>query len=207
MATAALGVAVDGIETAPFTVPTERPESDGTLEWDQTTIIIVEARTGGVCWLGYTYADTATAQFIKDPLVDVVQGRDVMAVSGAWTAMLRAVRNLGRMGVAAMAIAAVDSAPWDLKARLLDVPLATLPGIMWFPAEPTSHHRLEPSGNILLDGLQLGVTIVKFGFDRSQPSPFWFRGGGLLLMCLPCIIWLWWAWPHLRHRSLVANVG
>ena len=78
--------------------------------------------------LGYTYADTATAQFIQDHLVDVVRGRDVMAVSGAWTAMLHAVRNLGRTGVAAMAVAAVDSALWDLKARLLEIPLVTLLG-------------------------------------------------------------------------------
>jgi L-alanine-DL-glutamate epimerase-like enolase superfamily enzyme len=74
--------------------------------------------------LGYTYADTATAQFIQDHL----RGRDVMAVSGAWTAMLHAVRNLGRTGIAAMAVAAVDSALWDLKARLLEIPLVTLLG-------------------------------------------------------------------------------
>jgi len=39
-----------------------------------------------------------------------------------------AVRNLGRPGIASMAIAAVDVALWDRKARLLEVPLATLLG-------------------------------------------------------------------------------
>ena len=42
--------------------------------------------------------------------------------------MTRAVRNLGRPGVAAMAISAVDVALWDLKARLLELPLARLLG-------------------------------------------------------------------------------
>lgn len=42
--------------------------------------------------------------------------------------MLRAVRNIGRPGIASMAIAAVDAALWDLKARLLGLPLATLLG-------------------------------------------------------------------------------
>src|SRR5579859_3240784 len=42
--------------------------------------------------------------------------------------MLRSIRNLGRPGICSMAIAAVDSALWDLKARLLDVPLVTLLG-------------------------------------------------------------------------------
>src|SRR5205823_12411941 len=36
--------------------------------------------------------------------------------------------NLGRPGIVSMAISAVDSALWDLKARLLDLPLITLLG-------------------------------------------------------------------------------
>ena len=59
-------------------------------------------------------------------LRDVVVGRDAMAVGASWEAMGRACRNLGRPGVASMAIAAVDTALWDLKARLLELPLATL---------------------------------------------------------------------------------
>lgn len=119
---------MEQLDVSVYRVPTDVPESDGTLEWDHTTIVIVEAMAGGMCGLGYTYADTAAAQFIRDHLVEVVRGRDAMAVSGAWTAMLHAVRNLGRTGVAAMAIAAVDSALWDLKARLLELPLVTLIG-------------------------------------------------------------------------------
>ena len=42
--------------------------------------------------------------------------------------MHRSVRNLGRPGVAATAISAVDIALWDLKARLLGVRLARLLG-------------------------------------------------------------------------------
>jgi L-alanine-DL-glutamate epimerase-like enolase superfamily enzyme len=42
--------------------------------------------------------------------------------------MLRACRNLGQPGVAGCAISAADIALWDLKARLLDLPLARLLG-------------------------------------------------------------------------------
>jgi L-alanine-DL-glutamate epimerase-like enolase superfamily enzyme len=51
-----------------------------------------------------------------------------MDVQAAWTVMTRAVRNAGRPGVASTAIAALDTALWDLKSRLLDVPLTILLG-------------------------------------------------------------------------------
>jgi L-alanine-DL-glutamate epimerase-like enolase superfamily enzyme len=112
-----------------FTVPTDGPESDGTLEWTSTTIVIVEVAAGGVSGLGYTYGHKATAALIADMLVPLVRDHDAMDVMGAWIAMTRAIRNQGRPGIASMAIAAMDAALWDLKARLLNVPLVTLLGL------------------------------------------------------------------------------
>ncbi|HET7340143.1 MAG TPA: enolase C-terminal domain-like protein [Methylomirabilota bacterium] len=109
-------------------IPTDAPESDGTLAWDRTTLVVVEAVAGGRTGLGYTYADLATASLARDTLAPRVLGLDAFDVPGAWWTMARAVRNLGRRGIATMAIAAVDAALWDLKARLLDLPLATLLG-------------------------------------------------------------------------------
>jgi L-alanine-DL-glutamate epimerase-like enolase superfamily enzyme len=121
-------VGVERVDVSVFVVPTDLPEADGTFAWDKTTLVLVEVTAGGVRSLGYTYADTATARLVKDSLAPVVVGRDAMNVAGAWAAMVRAIRNLGRPGVASMAISAVDAALWDLKARLLDLPLVTLLG-------------------------------------------------------------------------------
>lgn len=122
------GATVDRLDVSAYTVPTDYPESDGTLAWDSTTAVVVQARAAGVTGLGYTYADTATARLITELLAAAVLGRDAMDVPGAWAAMVGAIRNLGRPGVASMAIAAVDNALWDLKARLLGVPLVALLG-------------------------------------------------------------------------------
>lgn len=122
------GVAIERLDVSAYTVPTDSPESDGTYSWDKTTIVIVEATAGGKHGLGYTYADLATAQLIKELLIDVVKGRDAMSVAGCWLSMVKSIRNLGRPGIASMAISAVDAALWDLKARLLDVSLVTLLG-------------------------------------------------------------------------------
>ena len=119
---------IEEITVSAYTIPTDAPESDGTFEWSSTTIVIVEATAGGKKSLGYTYADLATATLIEKSLKPLVLGHDAMAVSAAWQRMVQHVRNVGRPGIASMAISAVDAALWDLKARLLDLPLATLLG-------------------------------------------------------------------------------
>ncbi|HEV2369228.1 MAG TPA: enolase C-terminal domain-like protein, partial [Acidimicrobiales bacterium] len=118
-----LDAVVESVHARVFTVPTDRPESDGTLEWDSTTIVVVEARGGGRTGLGYTYGSGAVADVVNGKLADTVKGRDALAVGHAWSAMVDSVRNVGRPGVASMAISAVDTALWDLKARIIEVPL------------------------------------------------------------------------------------
>jgi L-alanine-DL-glutamate epimerase-like enolase superfamily enzyme len=120
--------AVDRLEVAAYKVPTDAPEADGTLAWDATTIVVVEAHAGGRTGLGYTYADVSTAKLITSKLADVVRGCDALAPQRAWAAMVHEIRNLGRPGITSMAIAAVDTALWDLKARLLELPLCVLLG-------------------------------------------------------------------------------
>ena len=109
-------------------IPTDQPESDGTCEWDSTTIVIVEAEAGDQRSLGYTYADEATAKLIDSKLKDVVIGRDASSPNDCFVAMVKSIRNLGRPGICSMAISAVDTALWDLKAKLLGIPLVRLFG-------------------------------------------------------------------------------
>lgn len=120
--------AIQSIEVSAYTIPTDKPESDGTIQWNKTTLVLVEARAGDACGLGYSYADLATATLVRDKLADVVIGLDAMRVPEAWHKMVHSIRNLGRPGIASMAISAVDSALWDLKARVLRLPLISLLG-------------------------------------------------------------------------------
>jgi L-alanine-DL-glutamate epimerase-like enolase superfamily enzyme len=119
---------VDRLAVTAATVPTDLPESDGTLAWDKTTIVIVEANSGSVSGIGYTYADPSTASLIETMLRGIVEGRDAMDIFGTWNAMVHAIRNLGRSGISSMAISAVDIALWDLKSKLLRLPLVKLMG-------------------------------------------------------------------------------
>lgn len=91
-------------------------------------MVIVKLGAGGEHGIGYSYADTSTATLIRDHLSKVVIGREAMSVRAVWDAMVHSIRNLGRPGISSMAISAVDTAVWDLKARLLNVPLVRLFG-------------------------------------------------------------------------------
>ncbi len=125
IAVAAAGkVEVNDLEVAAYTIPTDEPESDGTLEWDSTTIVVVEISAGGETGLGYTYGETAVADLISSKLAGVVSGADAMSPPAAWARMQAAIRNAGQAGIGAMAVSAVDVALWDLKAKLLGLALA-----------------------------------------------------------------------------------
>ena len=121
-------VSVERLEVSAYTIPTDEPESDGTLEWDSTTIVVVEAHAGGETGLGWTYGATAIGELIGAKLAGTVEGLDALDPQKAWKTMARAIRNNGETGIAYMAISAVDVALWDLKARLLGVSLAQLLG-------------------------------------------------------------------------------
>ena len=168
------GVALERLVVSAYTVPTDLPESDGTYSWDKTTMVLVEAYAGDACGLGYTYADAATGKVIQELLEKVVVGCNVMNISDCWLAMVQSIRNLGRPGIASMAIAAVDSALWDLKARLLDLPLVSLLGavresaLIYGSGGFTSYSREHLQGQ-LGGWVEQGIPRVKMkvGTDSS----------------------------------------
>lgn len=123
-------IKIDKVEVSAFTVPTKSPESDGTFQWDATTLVLVHIDAGGSTGMGYSYADLATAQLIEHILAPKVAGLDALATGAAWQAMVHAIRNLGRPGICSMAIAAVDNALWDLKGKCLGISVAGLLGLV-----------------------------------------------------------------------------
>jgi L-alanine-DL-glutamate epimerase-like enolase superfamily enzyme len=119
------GLRVRAVRASAYTIPTDAPESDGTFEWDSTTLVVTEVEAdGGEAGLGYTYGPAAVATVIDDMLADVVEGSDPMAPAEANSQMHAALRNAGQVGIGALAISAVDVALWDLKAKAQGVCLA-----------------------------------------------------------------------------------
>ncbi|MFC9281616.1 enolase C-terminal domain-like protein [Streptomyces collinus] len=169
---------IDSVEVHAFELPTDGPdgkEEDGTLEWDSTTMVLVRVHAGGRTGLGYTYGDVSVASFIESELADVVRGRSAASPAALWELMGRQIRNAGRPGAGAMAVSAVDVALWDLKARLLELPLISL--------LPSWHDRVPVYGsggftNYSLDRLtdqlggwvEQGIPRVKLKTSRDPES-------------------------------------
>ena len=127
------GVRIAAAQVGAYTVPTrtdgvERAEADGTVEWDKTSLVVVQLNAGSQTGLGYAYASPAALDVSRDVLAPIVLGSDPFDTTQSFWRMARAVRNLGWPGVCAGAISAVDSAVHDLKARVLGVSLTQLLG-------------------------------------------------------------------------------
>jgi L-alanine-DL-glutamate epimerase-like enolase superfamily enzyme len=157
---------VQQLEAGAYTIPTDCPEADGTLSWDSTTIVVVHARAGGCVGVGYTYGDASVATLIDSKLADIAAGHDALDPPAAWSAMVRAVRNVGRPGIASMAIAAVDVALWDLKAKLLELPLCKLLGmardsVPVYGSGGFTTYSLEHLGEQLAGWVSAGIPRVK----------------------------------------------
>ena len=120
--------AVDAVRASVFTIPTDAPEADGTATWDATTTVVVEVDAGGRTGTGWTYATGACKTVVDDVLAAAAVGSDPMNPPATWQHAVRRCRNLGRPGVVGCALSALDIALWDLKARLLDLPLCRLLG-------------------------------------------------------------------------------
>lgn len=156
-----------------YTVPTETMESDGTLEWDSTTIVVVVARSDRAHGLGYTYGHRAVARVIDDTLAPIARGAPVDGTDAVWRRMVDAARNIGRPGLVAHAISAVDNALWDLHARERGVPLVDL-----FGRAHTSCPAYGSGGFTSYDDRRLsaqlegwaraGCRFVKMKIGRSQ---------------------------------------
>jgi L-alanine-DL-glutamate epimerase-like enolase superfamily enzyme len=112
------------LQTRVYRIPTDLPEADGTIAWDSTTMLLVEAvADSGERGLGFSYCAAAAEHVVQDVLAPVIVGYDPTDFGRGWGAMVAAVRNIGRAGIAACAISAVDIALWDLAARLAKQPL------------------------------------------------------------------------------------
>lgn len=121
-------ILIKDLKVSAYKIPTATPEADGTIEWNSTTMVLVEINATGKTGIGYTYANEASAIVIDKVLKKIVVNANAFDIPLLNAKMIAAIRNDGQVGIAMMAVSAVDNALWDLKAKLFDMPLCNLLG-------------------------------------------------------------------------------
>jgi L-alanine-DL-glutamate epimerase-like enolase superfamily enzyme len=121
-------IRITGLKVSTYRIPTDFPESDGTIKWNSTTLVLVELTAGGKSGIGYTYGNISIATLIDSLLREVVVGKNIFENTLITQNLIRTIRNNGTNGIAMMAVSAVDIALWDLKAKIINLPLCLLLG-------------------------------------------------------------------------------
>src|ERR1044072_4100765 len=117
---------ITSIETCLLTIPTPRPIS---TEWPHHKFVVADIATDeGVRGQGYSMAFGAggaegVLAYRDAGVENLLIGEDPLQVEHLWDKMYRGDRGVRRVGIAGMAISALDIALWDLAGKAARLPL------------------------------------------------------------------------------------
>lgn len=110
-----------------FRLPPSIPWEDATHRVPAIEIIIVELTVNGEASCGFSYTvgvgGTAIRALLQDYCVSELLGRDARYVVGAWDGLYRHLLRTGMGAITTLAMAAIDVALWEVRARASGRPL------------------------------------------------------------------------------------
>jgi L-alanine-DL-glutamate epimerase-like enolase superfamily enzyme len=109
------------------------PRSDAIQAFEsQETPIVVLKDSDGREGVGYTYTigtgGSSIVALLKDHLLPKLLGRDSDEIESIWFDLARSINALRVGAVAALSLAVIDTALWDLRAKKVSLPLYKLAG-------------------------------------------------------------------------------
>ena len=123
---------IERMEIAQFRLPLEAMGDAGHGTIDGEDLITVELHADGLVGHGYTYTigrgGWAVRAILEHDLAPLLVGKDATDIQGLWDLMWQRLLFVGRGGVTAFAMAAVDVALWDLRGLREGRPLYVLLG-------------------------------------------------------------------------------
>jgi L-alanine-DL-glutamate epimerase-like enolase superfamily enzyme len=123
---------IERVETAHYRLPLEPFGDAGHGSIDSEDLVTVRLHAEGLEGHGYAYTigrgGRALSALIEHDLAPLLVGKDASDIRGLWDLMWQHLLFVGRGGLAAFAIAAVDIALWDLRGLREGRPLYALLG-------------------------------------------------------------------------------
>lgn len=117
-----------------YQIPVHREMHDAIRHFSKMDTIFAHVETDeGATGYGFTYSiiphgTHEICSIINRSFNDLITGLDPRDHERVWSTMWRSVDWVGRGGIAVLAVAAVDIAIWDLKAKLAGMPLHRMLG-------------------------------------------------------------------------------
>jgi L-alanine-DL-glutamate epimerase-like enolase superfamily enzyme len=169
---------IERIETAYYRLPLEASGDAGHGLLDTEELITLKLYAGGLEAHGYTYTigkgGRAIKALIDHDITPTVLGRDAADIEGIWRLLWQRLLYVGRGGLAAFAVAALDVALWDLKALAANQPLYAAIGAQArdIPAYGSGVDLPKPLDGLLrqTEGfMERGFPGVKVKIGRADP--------------------------------------
>lgn len=162
-------------------LPVETPRTDASQSFLKQETVLVEVETDdGASGLGYSYTigtgGTAVLALLEDYLLPQLLGQDADQVEACWQRLYDATRATTVGAITSLALAAVDTALWDRRCRVLGQPLATAAGgaKSRIPLYNTEIGWLHLSVDELVAGAEKAVAAgdrgVKIKVGKASPA-------------------------------------
>jgi L-alanine-DL-glutamate epimerase-like enolase superfamily enzyme len=125
---------IERVRSELYRIPVHREMHDAIRHFSKMDLAVVRIETdGGLSGFGFTYSiipfgAREACSLVNRGLGQVIQELDPRDHEQIWTRMWRQVDWVGRGGIAILAVAAIDIAIWDLKAKAANMPLYRLLG-------------------------------------------------------------------------------
>lgn len=142
-----------------------------------TALVRIETEDGTVGWgegvAMWPEAVRAMVELVKHGFAPMLTGRDPLETEAIWHQMKSHVWWYGEGGIASFAISAIDMALWDVKGKILGVPLYQLMGGKVHEKLPACasihirHEAHEDNAKEIADYMEQGYHSVKAGFGKK----------------------------------------
>lgn len=169
---------IERVETAYYRLPLEAAGDAGHGLLDTEELITLKLYAGGLVGHGYSYTigkgGRAVKALIDHDIAPAVVGRDARDIDGIWRLLWQRLLFVGRGGLAAFAVAALDIALWDLRGLAEGRPLYALLGAEArpIPAYGSGVDLPKPLDGLLrqTEGfMERGLPGVKVKIGRADP--------------------------------------
>lgn len=152
---------IKSITAHPLRYP--EPHDHGAIR--HVTLARVETEDGvvgwGECISQFPESCLATKTVIEEGFAPLLKGQNALEVEARWHQMLDRVWWYGPQGIAAFAVSAIDMALWDVKGKVLGVPVCSLIG-------GRLHEKVSAMASIHLDMDNLDWTVKEFATFRTE---------------------------------------